>query len=262
MSGLNLVLPDIQIERGRYRVRFAQTAKELDAVLRLRFDVFNVELGEGLESSYAENKDYDCYDDICWHLIVEDRKGHGVVGTYRAQTYEMAKQGYGFYSAQEFDFSKAPVSVIESSIEIGRACIARDHRNSHVFYLLWTAIYELMRLAGASFVFGCCSLTSQDVNDGAKAFAYLRNKHYLSEAFLLEPVANYFCLPKQDLLACAVGVEQLPKLFRTYLMYGALVCSYPALDKAFKTIDFLTICSFQEIERFVKFPLLARRRLR
>ena len=45
-------LPDRELEEGRYRLRFARTAEELDAVLRLRFEVFNLELQEGLDTSH------------------------------------------------------------------------------------------------------------------------------------------------------------------------------------------------------------------
>ena len=32
-----------------------------------------------------------------------------------------------------------------------------------------------------------------------------------------------------------------PKLLRAYLAIGAKICSAPAIDRAFKTIDFLTL---------------------
>ena len=46
------LLPDFEAEAGRYVVRFARTPEELDAALRLRFEVFNLELSEGLASSF------------------------------------------------------------------------------------------------------------------------------------------------------------------------------------------------------------------
>ena len=33
----------------------------------------------------------------------------------------------------------------------------------------------------------------------------------------------------------------IPKLFRTYLRHGAKVCGHPAIDRQFKTIDYLVI---------------------
>ncbi|HSE25667.1 MAG TPA: hypothetical protein VLB68_28640, partial [Pyrinomonadaceae bacterium] len=40
----------IRVNDGRYEVRLAQTMQEVDAALKLRFEVFNLELNEGLAS--------------------------------------------------------------------------------------------------------------------------------------------------------------------------------------------------------------------
>jgi hypothetical protein len=47
---------------GRYRVRLAQDGTDRIAACRLRFNVFNVELGEGLSSSYSTGLDRDRFD--------------------------------------------------------------------------------------------------------------------------------------------------------------------------------------------------------
>ena len=40
----------IRVNDSRYEVRLAQTMEEMDAALKLRFEVFNLELDEGLAS--------------------------------------------------------------------------------------------------------------------------------------------------------------------------------------------------------------------
>jgi len=35
--------------------------------------------------------------------------------------------------------------------------------------------------------------------------------------------------------------DSVPKLLRTYLAIGARICGPPAIDREFKTIDFLTL---------------------
>ena len=45
------------------------------AACRLRFNVFNVEMGEGLSCSYSTGLDRDRFDPVCDHLIVENRGG-------------------------------------------------------------------------------------------------------------------------------------------------------------------------------------------
>jgi putative hemolysin len=38
---------------------------------------------------------------------------------------------------------------------------------------------------------------------------------------------------------------QIPKLLRAYLALGAKICGPPALDRQFKTIDFLTMLDLE-----------------
>ena len=48
-----------EITKGRYVVRFARTSEEVEAALKLRFEVFNLELGGGLASSFLTGRDRD-----------------------------------------------------------------------------------------------------------------------------------------------------------------------------------------------------------
>ncbi|MGB8223388.1 MAG: GNAT family N-acyltransferase, partial [Polyangiales bacterium] len=64
-------IPDLSIRSGAYRVRFAQDPADVAAAQRLRFQVFNLELGEGLQASYTTGRDEDDYDQCCHHLLVE-----------------------------------------------------------------------------------------------------------------------------------------------------------------------------------------------
>ncbi len=88
--------PQKEIHEGRYCARFARTREELFAALKLRFEVFNLELGEGLQASFLTGRDMDEFDEQCHHLIVVDTENQDrVVGTYRMQTGEMARAGRG-----------------------------------------------------------------------------------------------------------------------------------------------------------------------
>jgi putative hemolysin len=118
-------IPPGEMREGRYVVRFARTREELDAALKLRFEVFNLELGEGLASSFRTGRDLDEFDETCHHLIVLESSQDKIVGTYRMQTDEMAATGRGFYSGTEFDLSCFPPHVLADGVELGRACIAQ-----------------------------------------------------------------------------------------------------------------------------------------
>ena len=133
-------LPEEVIPGGRYSARFARSPEDLTRIQRLRFEVFNLELKEGLDSSFLTGLDQDQFDAHCHHLMVEHRPDGAVVGTYRLQTSEMAAAGIGLYTADEFDLSTLPASVLATAAETGRACVAQEHRNGRVLNLLWRGL--------------------------------------------------------------------------------------------------------------------------
>ncbi len=233
-------VPSLEIREGRYLVRFVRTPEELDAALRLRFEVFNLELGEGLTSSFQTGRDLDQFDEACDHLIVSETEADKVIGTYRMQTTEMAAAGSGFYTAAEFDLSRLPSDLLAEGIELGRACIAQSHRNTQVLFLLWKGLATYVSYKRKRYLFGCCSLTSQDVNEGWRVMELLRTQGHLHPCLFVPPNPGYECEANDSTLVEAEKVN-LPRLFRTYLRYGAKVCSPPAIDRRFKTIDFLIL---------------------
>jgi putative hemolysin len=245
-------IPAFEICEGRYLVRFARTTEELDAALRLRFEVFNLELGEGLNSSFRTGRDRDQFDEACDHLIVSESETDKVIGTYRMQTSEMAAAWSGFYTATEFDFSRLPPDMLNEGIELGRACIAQSHRNTQVLFLLWKGLATYVSYMRKRYLFGCCSLTSQDVNEGWRVTELLRTQGHLHPYLSVPPNPKYECEANDLTLVDAKNVK-LPRLFQTYLRYGAKVCSPPAIDRQFKTIDFLVLFDITQMsERAVQ----------
>jgi putative hemolysin len=45
------------------------------------------------------------------------------------------------------------------------------------------------------------------------------------------------------------AASSLPVLFRIYLRYGAKVCGLPAIDREFKTIDYLVVLDVDALSR-------------
>ncbi len=233
--------PDCEHRLGRYFMRFARTQSDLEAACRLRFTVFNLELSEGLEGSYATGLDVDEFDPHCQHLLVIDTKTETVVGTYRLQLYQSALAGAGLYSATEFDFSKVTESVLADSIELGRACVASDHRSRGVLFLLWRGLLEYLMFNGKSGFFGCSSLTSQNPNEGLRCFEQLEQGNSLHPTIRVAPRPEFACVP--DPAQPMPSQVKIPRLFDIYLKYGSTVLGPPALDREFGTIDFLTFNS-------------------
>jgi putative hemolysin len=226
----------------QYATRLAQYSSEVRAAQALRYEVFNLELNEGLEQSHATGLDEDPFDAVCDHLIVEDLSTGQVVGTYRLQSGRNAASRMGYYSAQEFEFNVfEPIRA--EMVELGRACVHRQHRNLVVLGLLWKGIGDYARKYGARYLFGCSSLTAQDPTIGASAYADLCRRHLVEPKWRTRPVAAYDC----SLSQLAADPVSIPKLLRAYLALGAKICGPPALDRQFKTIDFLTFLDLEAL---------------
>jgi len=232
---------DIRLEAGPYVARLATTNQERVAAFRLRFLIFNLEMQEGLESAYVNGYDVDRYDEVCDHLIVEEKATGEIVGTYRIQMGDVAGRYFGYYSEQEFDFT--PFEAMRDQIvELGRACIHRDHRSTEVLHLLWRGIARYALANGGRYMMGCCSLTSQNPEMGHAVYRLLQN-------YMIEPELQ--TVPTADFLM-PVSIEPMvevraPKLLRAYLTIGAKICGTPAIDREFKTIDFLTLLDLQTL---------------
>ncbi len=240
------LIPDLDHCVGGYRVRFAHTRDDLYAVQRLRFEVFNLELGEGLEEAYALLRDEDEFDEQCQHLMVIEKKTDMVVGTYRLQVAESAQRGLGFYSATEFDLEGMPRGMREQAMELGRACVLDTHRESKALFLLWKGLAHYALHNRKRYFFGCSSLTSQDTDLGLRTASWLREKGHVVQDFCVLPLRALECRP-----TCAnwhEGDVDIPKLFGIYLRHGARICGPPAIDRCFGTIDFLILVDLAEVD--------------
>ena len=255
--------PRIHAEVGRYRLRLAHGDGDREATFRLRFRVFNIELGEGLESSYETGIDTDHFDVFCEHLLVEDKSSGRVVGTYRMQSGTTAAKNLGYYSEQEFEF--APYEPLRRDIlELGRASIDREHRTPEVLTLLWRGIAQYANEMGLRYLVGCSSLNSKDPAEGWQMYRELE-RYRVSPEFETVPTAAYECPIEQavaDAQQEATGRDgvvptKVPKLLKTYLTIGARICAPPAWDRAFGTIDFLTLLDLKMLSSAARNRFLA-----
>lgn len=243
-------LPPDDLVQGKYRLTFVRRAEQLRAVQRLRFKVFNLELGEGLESSLESGLDADDLDEALHHLIIMDDRAGKAVGTYRMQTAAMAAANCGFYAAREFDISGFPLPVVEHAVEVGRACIAKEHRSRRVLHLLWQGLARYLTWTGKHYLFGCCSLTTQDGRVGNQVHARLVGDGCLHPTVRAWPLPGMEC-GLHDYEDAAAASMEVPPLFRSYLNLGAKICGPPAIDREFGTIDFLVLLDVRELESHV-----------
>jgi len=230
-----------------FRVGLANTLEDLVECQRLRYLVFNCELGEGLESSARTGLDRDRFDFICDHLMVRDAATGELVGTYRMQSGYRAKGNLGYYGEELFDFG--PFEPMRGEVlELGRACVRQEYRNTSVLHLLWKGIAKYAESAGARYLIGCSSLSSQDENEGMALYETLRDKHLVEPGLRTRPTWGHDCMVDGH----RIVAPHMPRLFRAYLDISAKICGPPAIDREFKTIDFLTLIDLRRLPERVR----------
>ena len=229
-------------ETSLFRVSLAQSPEDLTECQRLRYNVFNEELGEGLSTSVRCKLDIDPFDSFCDHLMVRDLETGKLVGTYRLQTGEVARRNLGYYGDQLFDFAVYE-RVRKEVLELGRACVHVDFRNIMVLHALWKGIAVYATRNDSRYLIGCSSISSQDENHGASMYASLRDN------YLVEPPLRTVPHPGHECRASGEPVEagRPPRLFRAYLEISGRICGPPAIDREFKTIDFLTVVDLAKL---------------
>ncbi|MCC5662684.1 GNAT family N-acetyltransferase [Nostoc sp. CHAB 5784] len=244
-----LTLEDFPVlQTEKYALRLASTKEELESIFRLRFEVFNLELGLGFSASNFTQMDIDKFDAVCHHLILISKKTEKTIGTYRMQTYTMASQRLGFDAADIFNLNAIPNSVLQASVEVGRTCIAKEYRNSQALLLLWEGLANYLIWSKNQYFFGCASLLTQCPWQATCAYDYFRQNGLMHPSILVDPNSQ-FCLKMPQNCPDSSNIE-IPKILQAYLNIGAKICSLPAIDRQFKTIDFLTISNVAEFARW------------
>jgi putative hemolysin len=107
---------------------------------------------------------------------------------------------------------------------------------------------------GGRYLIGCSSLTSQDPAHGTAVYAALRES-IVEPALRTEPQPG-FAIP---LVWPDRPGSNPPKLLRTYLAIGAKICGQPAIDRQFKTIDFLTLLDLETLHPRIRARFLEGR---
>lgn len=239
------------VER-QLEVRLAENQLEIEQTLSLRYNVFNLEMGEGLPQSHQTGKDRDEYDYYCDHLIVTDKTAGKIVGTYRILRREIARQHIGFYSETEFDLTN--IYKIENEIaEVGRSCVHPDYRDGSVISLLWTGLGEYMKQYNVQYLMGCGSIHSVDPIMVNEAYAFLREKDALAgEEFFVMPRKTHILSgfnPNYIIPDMKEATKRIPPLIKGYVRIGTKICGIPAVDYVFNTTDVFILFDIADIDK-------------
>lgn len=239
--------PALLLRSDKLEIKLASSQAEINAALRLRFEVFNLELQEGLRASWERGYDTDAYDACCDLLIARDLATDQIVGTYRLLRQSRAERHLGFYSENEFDLTELK-RLPGELLELGRSCVAWSHRSAGVIGHLWGGIIEYARQRHIRWLFGCGSLHSAELSEVETIWAYLRDHHAAPVGYRVRPVSS--CRMKINEEAQLSDeprrlLRRLPPVMKGYLRAGAMICGGPAWDAEFGTADVLVLLDLQ-----------------
>jgi len=215
---------------GSQTLRLAQNDADREAIFRLRFEIFNQELNEGIKANEATGLDQDDYDQYCDHLMI--LQGERVVGTYRLLPGRK-RPASGFYSEEEFHLAGLGVDP-EESVELGRGCISPEYRKQATLMNLLFGLSVYMDVKSARYLFGCGSLPLMTADDAEATYEELRTRGKIVDKSGVAPRETHAF--RGD---ASKGTPQIPPLVEVYMAFGAQIIGRPAFDPIFGCYDLL-----------------------
>jgi len=178
-----------------YEVFFAQSNK----IPNLKFEIGRLreitfrEVGEGTNESI----DLDTFDGYYHHMFLWDNETNKVVGAYRMGLGKNIYKKYGiagFYVQTLFKFEPELYSMMENSIEMGRAFIIKEYQQRPMpLFLLWKGIVHItLRYPEYKYLIGGVSISNQFSNFSKSMMIEFMKSHYY------DPYIAQYIHPKKE----------------------------------------------------------------
>ena len=140
--------------RGVYAARLAETPADVASAQRLRHQAFiAARAGAVVEGPRALGLDADHLDDICDHMLVEERKTGRLVCCFRMLPLNSGAEIGRTYSAQYYDLA-ALGDYPAPMVEMGRFCLLPGLKDHDVIRVAWGAMTEYVDERGVEMLFG------------------------------------------------------------------------------------------------------------
>ncbi len=223
--------------------RLATTENDLLGAQRLRYRVFVEELGgDGPLVDHEGRFERDRFDPYFDHMILVDTRRAPdtlthVVGVYRLLRQEKARIAGQFYSENEYDLAPLRASG-RPLLELGRSCIAAEHRSGMALFHLWGAVAQYVRAHKVEILFGVASFHGTDVQRLAEPLSLLYHRHLapLNLRVRSREFQTMDLVPPEDVDRRRAMVA-VPSLIKAYLRLGGHVGEGAFIDRAFNTTD-------------------------
>lgn len=246
VSLTRLLQPQTNPAPARLSVTLAQTAADIRAAQRLRYQVFVEEMGARIDDieQIAAGIEADGFDAYCDHLIVRDLDRDLVVGCYRILTDAQADVAGGYYSAGEFDIARV-LALPGRVMEIGRSCVHPAYRSGATIGLLWQGLARYLVENRFDYLMGCASIPlGSGTAEALAVYERLKEDYLAPEQWRVFPRVP---LPQMN-LAGHESRPAIPALIRAYLRVGAKICGEPAWDPQFNVADLFILLRADQID--------------
>ncbi|PRX35013.1 Putative hemolysin [Meinhardsimonia xiamenensis] len=221
------------LEKGRLVARLARSREEVAEAQALRARRFRAESGAP--------GDVDRFDDLCAHLLVEDRVAGGILGCVRLMLMESGAEIGLSYSSEHYDLSRLS-AFPGRMMEIGRLCAAPGLGEADAVRALLCALTRIVDAHGVEMIFGCTSFRGTDAGRYRDTFALLR-AHLAPPAWRpgvkaprIFPFARCLTLEPDR----ARALRAMPPLLRSYLGMGGRVSDHAVVDEELGTLHVFT----------------------
>jgi putative hemolysin len=183
------------LKSKNYEVFFA-LSKDIPNIMfeigRLREITFR-EVGEGTNQSL----DLDRFDSFYHHLVLWDDEERKVAGAYRMGLGQPIFKKYGiegFYVHTLFKFEPELYTMMEQSIEMGRAFIVKEYQQRPMpLFLLWKGIVHVtLRYPEYKYLIGGVSISNQFSNFSKSLMIEFMKSHYY------DPYIAQYIHPKKE----------------------------------------------------------------
>lgn len=186
--------------------------------------------------------DTDRFDDVCEHMLVEDRDTGRLVCCFRFLALGSGREIDTSYSAQFYDLS-ALSGFDGPMVELGRFCVDPDCTDPDILRIAWGAMTTYIDQRGIELLFGCASFTGTDNAAYSDAFAMLRDRHIAPKRWLPRVKAPHvfrFGEKSRHKADMKQALKRMPPLLRTYLLMGGWVSDHAVVDDHMNTLHVFT----------------------
>lgn len=230
------------LDKGRYRARWATTATEIEAAMRLRHLCF-IESGGGQDRD--DGLDRDDFDARCRHLLIEEVEGAHLAGCCRLMHLSGGAEIGASYSAQFYELSGLS-GFAGPMLELGRFCVRPGLNDPDILRMAWAALTRAVDAAGAELIFGCSSFAGTETDRYLDAFGLLSDGHVAPRRWLPRVKAPRVFRFAEILRRAhhqtdrKSGLQRMPPLLRSYLAMGGWVSDHAVVDTDLNTLHVFT----------------------